>query len=520
VCAKGFLHGKDKIVIKNMLVVAVLALGMVGAKPVLGTAQYQVIDLGILQGGSQSTAYKISSLGCISGQSAITDGAKVACAWDETNAIFQIPSLGGQSWGYAVNDNGEVVGRSYVGDYRRAFIWDQLNGTRELPLLPDGIAESVGYAINNAGQITGNSDIGGIWHAALWQWNNGAETWEATDIAVAASTPETESYRNSSGTDITASGNKIIGFRGDGNNIPQAFVWQFVGGVWTRSYLTVSGSHMSYTEAINENNQGVGYVAATYYGGTPWRAYVWDNITGSGVEIGTWNDIGTLGGRDSYAYDINNSGLVVGESDYTGTPGVRHAFIWKAGAGMTDLNTLIDPASGWELVGANGINDDGKIVGYGKFGGQTRAFLLTLVGPSLQGTVVLQNYPPGPNGVQATVSLRGSTTTNNTVTLDSAGHFSIPNVTAGTYDVWVKPGHWLAKLTGGVVVGPGNADIGTVSVINGDCDGDNEVTSTDLSIILGALNGNYNSQADLNGDNLITGTDLSIGLTSMDLVGN
>ena len=32
---------------------------------------------------------------------------------------------------------------------------------------------------------------------------------------------------------------------------------------------------------------------------------------------------------------------------------------------MTDLNTLIDPSSGWMLEEATGINDNGWIVGYG-----------------------------------------------------------------------------------------------------------------------------------------------------------
>ena len=46
---------------------------------------------------------------------------------------------------------------------------------------------------------------------------------------------------------------------------------------------------------------------------------------------------------------------------------------------MVDLNTLIDPLSGWELVTAWGINDAGQITGYGLIGGETHAFLLTPV---------------------------------------------------------------------------------------------------------------------------------------------
>jgi hypothetical protein len=44
---------------------------------------------------------------------------------------------------------------------------------------------------------------------------------------------------------------------------------------------------------------------------------------------------------------------------------------------MHDLNNLIPPGSGWELVEATAINDAGQIAGSGRLGGKMRAFLLT-----------------------------------------------------------------------------------------------------------------------------------------------
>jgi probable HAF family extracellular repeat protein len=44
---------------------------------------------------------------------------------------------------------------------------------------------------------------------------------------------------------------------------------------------------------------------------------------------------------------------------------------------LTDLNDFLPPDSGWTLIGASAINDQGQIVGYGQHNGQTRAFLLT-----------------------------------------------------------------------------------------------------------------------------------------------
>ena len=44
---------------------------------------------------------------------------------------------------------------------------------------------------------------------------------------------------------------------------------------------------------------------------------------------------------------------------------------------MIDLNTRIDPQSGWTLEVAKGINDAGEIVGNGSHNGDYHAFLLT-----------------------------------------------------------------------------------------------------------------------------------------------
>ncbi len=51
------------------------------------------------------------------------------------------------------------------------------------------------------------------------------------------------------------------------------------------------------------------------------------------------------------------------------------AFLYR-NATMTDLNSLIPRKSGWNLLFAYGINENGQIVGYGTFNGQSRAFLL------------------------------------------------------------------------------------------------------------------------------------------------
>ena len=50
-------------------------------------------------------------------------------------------------------------------------------------------------------------------------------------------------------------------------------------------------------------------------------------------------DLGTLGGRESWAVAVNDAGLVVGRS-YTTRDAAIHAFSWTRATGMTDLGTL------------------------------------------------------------------------------------------------------------------------------------------------------------------------------------
>jgi probable HAF family extracellular repeat protein len=71
---------------------------------------------------------------------------------------------------------------------------------------------------------------------------------------------------------------------------------------------------------------------------------------------GVMQDLGTLGGANSYATAINNSGQIVGYSDTAA--GAQHAFLYTSGA-MQDIGTL-----GGANSYANSINSSGQIVGY------------------------------------------------------------------------------------------------------------------------------------------------------------
>jgi uncharacterized membrane protein len=89
--------------------------------------------------------------------------------------------------------------------------------------------------------------------------------------------------------------------------------------------------------------------------------FIWDKKNGM-------QDIGTLGGTCTVAWDLNNRGRVVGESSQLGDP-TNLAFVWDRATGITELTTA-------GYGGAFAVNDAGEIAGYGQApDGQTSAIL-------------------------------------------------------------------------------------------------------------------------------------------------
>jgi probable HAF family extracellular repeat protein len=182
----------------------------------------------------------------------------------------------------------------------------------------------------------------------------------------------------------------------NGDAAYHAFLWKPAtpnGTSGTMYDLGTLGGTESFGGAINAGGQVAGFSYTT--GHADYHAFLWTPTMPNGTS-GTMLDLGTLGGLNSYSYNIGAGGQVVGASEVDITSDDTHAFLYTSGSGLVDLNTLIDPLSGWELLDAADINDAGQITGQGLIGGQYHAYLLTpipLPGDfNLDGTVDAADY--------------------------------------------------------------------------------------------------------------------------------
>lgn len=322
------------------------------------------------------------------------------------NGDFCAGYTGRNSFATALNDDLRVVGGScaFTGFFQRvthAFSW---NGglMTDMGTLGIGVDQSVANGINNVGDIVGRNftDIGGTSDIAVL-WSAGIPTRLDTFIGGSFS----------SALDINNMG-QIVGLRG---NFPDISSWSAFQYDPTLHRLTMlpglGGTFRSVATSINDFGIAVGYATtlSNAQHAVRWEVLVPRDLgtlggthsfanginiagdivgeswmpgdTGSHAFLysgGVMRDLGTLGGASSSASAINDSGQIVGTS--TTALNEQHAFIRNA-AIMLDLNSLIDPASGWVLVQATAINASDAIVGIGRINNETHAFLLTAGSP-------------------------------------------------------------------------------------------------------------------------------------------
>lgn len=189
--------------------------------------------------------------------------------------------------------------------------------------------ESKAWGINNLGQVVGyasnaNNDFRGFY-------------WDGTmhDTGTILGVSQSIAYS------INDSGQTVGTGYNYGDLQGQAFRWltavnTFAGDIWARS-VNASGSIAGY-QSIPGTVTGMVDHACVAVGGVA-------------------SDLGTLGGLNSYAYDLNTAGVVVGMS-WLSDDATARACLWRNLA-ATDLGSL-----GGTKSEARAINDMGQIAGY------------------------------------------------------------------------------------------------------------------------------------------------------------
>jgi probable HAF family extracellular repeat protein len=177
---------------------------------------------------------------------------------------------------------------------------------------------------------------------------------------------------------VNSTGQVVGVFYPDSGSYYNAFLYSS----GTSTNLGTLGGKYSWAEAINNTGQVVGF-------STNSSGYTYAFLYSGGTMI----NLGKLGGDFSEATAINSAGQVVGISDTSS--GTDVAFLYTAATGMENLNTLyaslLVSGTGSQtgfvsLTQANAINAAGEIAGYGMYWTGTQdeqeAFLLDVPEPS------------------------------------------------------------------------------------------------------------------------------------------
>lgn len=306
--------------------------------------QYSIENLGSL---SSNASYPsgINSAGDVVGYYYSDDWKKRAFLYRQ-GVMIDLGTLGGsESYARDINDAGFVVGQARNADGNwRAFSWTETGGMTDIGTL--GGASSAAYAVSETGDIVGNADSATGSHA--FRYRNGT----MTDVG-------TLGYFQSGGFDINDSGDVVGTYLAWGSD-QQGFFFD-------DAFVDLGSLMLSGTRMVGINNAGlmIGYS----WGLGEYRSFL--HVCGEVIDLGTVD-----GFPKTYVWGVNDAGQIVG-SITTADAALSHAAVFTGGA-LLDLNDLLLDPGDWEyLTAAFAVNDTGQIAGYGRIGGQYRAFLLS-----------------------------------------------------------------------------------------------------------------------------------------------
>jgi probable HAF family extracellular repeat protein len=350
--------------------------------------RYTITDLGTLEGGTFSQPFSINRYGLVSGSSSLPNGDQHATLWlEELKVDIGAPGLGGpnsiafgdnerfQSAGEAETSTPDPKGEDFCGFGTHLtclpFLW-QDGGMIQLPTF--GGNNGVAKTISNRGEVAGFAEDSTpdpgcpapqVLHFKPVVWEKGVirelPTFGGDPDGVAQQINDNGEVVGGSGTCATFNTNFLY------NLVPvHALLWE-KGKATDLGNLGGQTGQAGGNIAYDINNQGQVVGNSDLAGDTTFDAFLWTKRTGM-------KDLGTLSGDvASVSLSINDAGSVVGASlDANFDP---RAFLWEKGV-MTDLNTLIAGDSPLYLLTGCSINSRGEITGLGLTStGETHTYL-------------------------------------------------------------------------------------------------------------------------------------------------
>lgn len=339
------------------------ALAATPATPALGDPGFATIDLLETDGAPAAFAYDISESGEVVGT---LRGGEIASAfrWSRSAGLatlertdFFAPAGAAAIDGGAVVGSGAVNAQDLLGSVLR---WPAGSLLPEVLGQPDELQGAIARgAAQNASIIVGVTiGPGGVRREQAFVWRSGA-------FGPLADAPSGAEH---------AAGGLAGGWILGGSGLVQGAVWT------TQTDLPapglVSGAAWSHVTAVNVAGDAVGAAGSA----TGPRAYI------ARAPALTAQFLHAEGVAErSVAHDLNDVGEVVGTLQRAEGPA---AFVWSAGSGLVELQTLLTPAdaASWQLLEARGVNNAGQIAGFGLYDDPAepapvvRAFRLTLPG--------------------------------------------------------------------------------------------------------------------------------------------
>jgi uncharacterized membrane protein len=347
------------------ITVALLSITITSAATA-GTPQYQIYDIGVIDAGDDaSQGCGVSHGGIAVGRSRRAGGSQ-AFTWTLNGGIVGLPNLAGRSHAVSnsANDSGVAVGTASTtlfGTSRLPVMW-QNGAVSQLPLPPGetlGDANSVNASIVAVGSV----DAGISQRGVIYSGGNAT--------VITQTTPTGSFFLTAFG--INDSG-RVVGQGIDPNNAARNVGIVFDIG---QNAAFEVGALLGFNGALAFGVSNTGYVVGSSMlnqgSGLP---FIWSDQGGMvAVPLATGTSEGSARG-------VNSAGWVVGnDSSAFSIP-----FLYD-GTNTYRLADLIPPNSGWDLSmntssSADGISDDGIIVGTGVYNGEVHAFAMVIASPT------------------------------------------------------------------------------------------------------------------------------------------